>query len=125
LTTSITVSRVRRLRHVADRQHQRERFRPIALARNTEILNLVTVLDALRESYELAKDSRHPELQAQVMQARRLLMDSLQHNLKLQSDLLEMQARLAESEAENEQLRANAEAAIEAHATLRRAFRPS
>jgi hypothetical protein len=52
-------------------------------------------------------------------------MDSLQHNLKLQSDLLEMQARLAESEAENEQLRANAEAAIEAHATLRRAFRPS
>lgn len=95
------------------------------MARNTEILNLVTVLDALRESYELAKDSRHPELQAQVMQARRLLMDSLQHNLKLQSDLLEMQARLAESEAENEQLRANAEAAIEAHATLRRAFRPS
>jgi hypothetical protein len=88
------------------------------LARNTETLNLVTVLDALRESYELAKDVRHPELQAQVMQARRLLMESLQHNLKLHTEILDLQARLADSEAENERLRENADAVIAAQANL-------
>ena len=83
-----------------------ERFHPaLALARNIDIFNLVTVLDELRESYELAKGARLPELQSHLMLARRLLLESLRHNVDMHSELFELQARLAESQAELERLR--------------------
>jgi len=82
------------------------------VARDSEIFKLVTVLDELRESYEIAKGMGHPELQAHLMHARRLLLDGLQQNLKLQSELLELQARLTDAETQVERLRRNVDPVV-------------
>jgi len=82
------------------------------VARDSEIFKLVTVLDELRESYELAKGMGHAELQAHLMHARRLLLDGLQHNLKLYSELLELQARLTDAETQVERLRRNVDPVV-------------
>jgi hypothetical protein len=84
----------------------------IVLARNIDIFNLVTVLDELRESYDLAKQAQLPELQAHLMLARRLLLATLRHNVDLHSELFDLQARLAESQAETERLRVSGDSAL-------------
>jgi len=58
-------------------------------------LNLISVLDQLRDAYDLAKEAGHPELQDRLMTARRQLMGAVHQCLNLHSELADAQAQLA------------------------------
>lgn len=69
-------------------------------------LHLVSVLDELRDAYELCKDECHPELQSQLLQIRRRLLEALHESLNLYSENAELHQQLNEAQAEIRQLRA-------------------
>ncbi len=64
------------------------------MSRYDESLNLIGVLDHLRDAYELAKDAGRADIQAQLMEARRKLVKALHQTLNLHSQLAEALDRL-------------------------------
>lgn len=77
----------------------------VTVSRYHESINLVALLDELREAYELAKIARHSELQARLMNVRRSLLHALHQSLDLYGEIADLQEQLTELRAENEQLR--------------------
>jgi hypothetical protein len=71
-------------------------------------LQLVRVLDELRDAYELCKEVRQPELQSLLLQIRRKLLDALHESLNLYSENAELHQQLSEARAELLLLRASA-----------------
>lgn len=66
------------------------------MSRYDESLNLIAVLDHLRDAYDLAKEAGHAEMQAHLMEARRKLLVALHQSLNIHSQLAELQERLAQ-----------------------------
>jgi hypothetical protein len=63
-------------------------------------LNLIGVLEHLRDAYDLAKEAGHPELQEHLMLARRQLVQAVHQCLNLHSELAEAQDQLARARAD-------------------------
>jgi predicted nucleic acid-binding Zn-ribbon protein len=63
-------------------------------------LNLISVLDLLRDAYDLAKEAGHTRLQDRLMAARRHLMEAVHQSLNLHSELAEVQEQLAQAREE-------------------------
>jgi multidrug resistance efflux pump len=61
-------------------------------------LNLIGVLDQLRDAYDLAKEAGCTQLQDRLMSARRQLMEAVHQNLNLHSELAEAQEKLAQAQ---------------------------
>ena len=70
------------------------------MARHGECFGLISLLEDLRDAYELAKENQHPTLQSRLMDARRTLVALLQQNLNLHDEILDLQQQLAGSRAE-------------------------
>jgi hypothetical protein len=64
-----------------------------------ESLNLIGVLDVLRDAYELAKQAQQPALQARLMDARRQLLVAVHQSLDLHTEISELQEQLAQHRA--------------------------
>jgi predicted nuclease with TOPRIM domain len=71
-------------------------------------LHLVSVLDELRDAYELSKAEAHPELQPMLLQIRRKLLEALHESLNLYSENAELHQQLSEAQAQIRRLRAGA-----------------
>src|SRR5207237_5250054 len=84
---------------------------PATMARHVECFGLISLLEDLRDAYELAKDNQHPTLQSRLMDARRTLVALLQQNLNLHDEILDLQQQLARSRAEIARLQASGEGA--------------
>lgn len=65
------------------------------MSRYDASLNLISVLDQLRDAYDLAKQAGHAELQDRLMTARRQLTETVHQSLNLHSELAEAQEQLA------------------------------
>lgn len=76
------------------------------LAHYIQDLHLVTVLDELRDAYELSKEKGQSELQSQLLRIRRRLLDALHESLNLYGENAELHQQLGEAQAEIRQLRA-------------------
>jgi molecular chaperone GrpE (heat shock protein) len=76
------------------------------LAHYIQDLHLVTVLDELRDAYELSKEKGQSELQSQLLRIRRKLLDALHESLNLYAENAELHQQLGEAQAEIRQLRA-------------------
>lgn len=76
------------------------------MAHSIQNLHLVTVLDELRVAYELCKEEGHAELQSQLMQIRRRLLQALHEILDLYGENAELHQQLSEAQAEIRQFRA-------------------
>jgi hypothetical protein len=70
------------------------------VAKYLESFGLIALLDDLRDAYELAKNTQHAELQSHLMRARRTLVELLQQNLDLHSEILDLQERLSQAQGE-------------------------
>ena len=68
----------------------------------------MTVLDELRDAYELSKEKGQSELQTQLLRIRRKLLDALHECLNLYAENTELHQQLGEAQAEIRQLRARA-----------------
>jgi len=81
------------------------------MAQHLECFGLISLLEDLRDAYELAKEHQHPTLQSRLMDARRTLVALLQQNLNLHDEILELQQQLARSRAEIARLQPSEEGA--------------
>jgi hypothetical protein len=63
--------------------------------------DLAEVLDELRDAYEVAKVTRHTDLQARLMHARRTVLTAIHHCLELYSEIADLQEQLGAARAEN------------------------
>lgn len=70
-------------------------------------LHLVTVLDELRDAYELCREQGHTELQSLLLRIRRKLLEALHESLNLYGENSELHQQLSELQAEIRQLRAS------------------
>ncbi len=66
------------------------------MSRYDESLNLIAVLDHLRDAYDLAKEAGHSEITGHLMEARRRLLVALHQSLNLHSQLAELQERVGQ-----------------------------
>jgi hypothetical protein len=66
----------------------------LTVARYLDSLNLIPLLDELREAYDVAKEAGHRDLQSRLMHARRTLAAALDQTLNLHSELAEFQEHL-------------------------------
>jgi hypothetical protein len=71
-------------------------------------LHLVSVLDELRDAYELCKEEGHPKMQLLLLQIRRRLLQALHESLNLYGENAELHQQLSEALAEIKQLRERA-----------------
>jgi len=84
-----------------------------------ESLNLIAVLDVLRDAYDLAKHAHQPALQERLMDARRQLLVALHQSLDLHSEIAELQERLTQLRAGDPRPAANDDTPLFAGATSR------
>ena len=75
------------------------------MAHYIQDLHLVTVLDELRDAYELSKEKGQSELQSLLLQIRRKLLDALHQSLTLYGENAELLQQLSEAQAQIRQLR--------------------
>ena len=73
------------------------------MSRYDASLTLISVLDQLRDAYDVAKEAGHTDLQDRLMSARRQLMDAVHQSLNLHSELAEAQEQLAEIRGNGDQ----------------------
>ncbi|HEV2267905.1 MAG TPA: hypothetical protein VGR92_00470 [Steroidobacteraceae bacterium] len=66
----------------------------------------MTVLDEMRDVYELSKERGEAELQSRLLRIRRKLLDALHESLNLYGENTELHQQLSEAQAEIRQLRA-------------------
>jgi hypothetical protein len=71
-------------------------------------LHLVSVLDELRDAYELCKEEGHPKMQLLLLQIRRRLLQALHESLNLYGENAELHQQLSQARAEINQLRESA-----------------
>lgn len=83
------------------------------VAHYIQSLHLASVLDELRDVYDICKELGHPELLSLVMRIRRQLLDALHESLNLYGENAELHQQLSEAQAQIKQLRS-----LGAHATL-------
>lgn len=67
------------------------------MSRYDASINLISVLDQLRDAYDLAKEAGHAELQERLMTARRQLVQVVHQSLDLHSQLAEVLEQLAQA----------------------------
>ncbi len=89
------------------------------MSRNHESLNLIAVLDVLRDAYDLAKEAHQPALQERLMGARRQLLLALHQNLDLHNEVAELQEQLTQLRARDARAAANDDTPLFAGATAR------
>jgi hypothetical protein len=75
------------------------------VAHYVQNLQLIYVLDEVRDAYLLAKEAGHAELLSLLMQVRRRLLEALQESLNLYGENAELHQQLGEAQAEIRQLR--------------------
>jgi hypothetical protein len=63
-------------------------------------LHLVSVLDELRDAYELSKSCGSPELQSLLLRIRRILLQALHDSLNLYGENAELHQQLSDAQAE-------------------------
>lgn len=63
-------------------------------------LHLVTVLDDLRDAYEVAKDGGHADLQNLLLRIRRTLLQALHESLTLYGENAELHQQLSEAQGQ-------------------------
>jgi hypothetical protein len=89
-------------------------------------LHLVSVLDELRDAYEIAKEGGHSELQTLLLRIRRTLLDALHESLNLYGENAELHQQLSEAQAELRRYReGGARATVTTEITSGRAPRKS
>jgi predicted nuclease with TOPRIM domain len=93
------------------------------LAHYIQDLNLVSVLDELRDAYEICKREGSAELQSMLLQIRRRLLEALHESLNLYSENAELHQQLSEAQARITQLRASDARAAAADTALERPTR--
>ncbi len=76
------------------------------MAHYVQSLHIASVLDELRDAYELCKDNGHHELLSLLMRIRRQLLEALHESLNLYGENAELHQQLSEAQAELKQLRA-------------------
>jgi hypothetical protein len=69
----------------------------LAVARYLDSLNLIPLLDELRDAYDVAKEAGHADLQSRLMHARRTLAAALDRTLNLHNELAEFQEHLEQA----------------------------
>ena len=67
------------------------------MSRYDASINLISVLDQLRDAYDLAKEAGHAELQERLMTARRQLVQVVHQSLDLHSQLADVLEQLAQA----------------------------
>jgi hypothetical protein len=77
------------------------------VAHYLQSLNLVSVLDELRDAYELSKQDGDPKLQVLLLQVRRKLLEALHESLNLYGENAELHQQLSEAQGQIRQLRAS------------------
>ena len=78
------------------------------MAHYIQNLHLVSVLDELRDAYELCKAEGHPKMQLLLLQIRRRLLQALHESLNLYGENAELHQQLSEALTEIKQLRQSA-----------------
>jgi hypothetical protein len=78
-----------------------------SVAHYLQSLNLVNVLDELRDAYELSKQDGDPKLQVLLLQVRRKLLEALHESLNLYGENAELHQQLSEAQGQIRQLRAS------------------
>jgi hypothetical protein len=75
----------------------------LPVARYLDSLNLIPLLDELRDAYDIAKEAGHAELQGRLMHARRTLAAALDQTINLHSEIAEFQQLSAQVRANDTQ----------------------
>jgi len=68
-------------------------------------LHLVSVLDELRDAYEIAKDGGHSDLQNLLLRIRRSLLQALHESLNLYGENAELHQQLSDAQTQLRRLR--------------------
>jgi hypothetical protein len=68
-------------------------------------LHLVSVLDELRDAYEIAKDGGYSDLQTLLLRIRRTLLQALHESLTLYGENAELHQQLSEAQAQLKRFR--------------------
>jgi hypothetical protein len=69
----------------------------LAVARYLDSLNLIPLLDELRDAYVVAKESGHADLQSRLMRARCMLAAALDQTVNLHTEIAQFQEHLTEA----------------------------
>ncbi len=83
----------------------------------------MSVLDQLRDAYEICKREGSPELQSLLLQIRRRLLEALHESLNLYSENAELHQQLSEAQARIAQPRTSGARAAAEDAALERVTR--
>jgi hypothetical protein len=90
--------------HRAAHHHGTERVSSLlTVARYLDSLNLIPLLDELRDAYGVAKEAGHADLQARLMHARCTLSRALDQTINLHSEIAEFQQLSAQARANGAQ----------------------
>ena len=84
------------------------------MAHYIQSFHLVSVLDELRDAYELCKGGESSDLQPLLRQIRRKILEALHESLNLYTENAELHQQLSEAHLQLRQLRATALAAATA-----------
>ena len=87
-------------------------FRSRNVTHYIQSLHLASVLDELRDAYDICKELGHPELLALVMRIRRELLEALHESLNLYGENAELHQQLGEAQQLIKQLRAQGAHAV-------------
>ena len=93
------------------------------MARVPDSLGLISLLEDLRDAYELAKETQHEALQTRLMDARRTLVGLLKQNLDLHAEILDLQEHVRKLRQEDRTFEARDQDLLVAASRLARGTR--